>query len=233
MDALVDTSTVPQLFVLMSTLGVMGPGDEENYTPIQQNQKPQPNTAYGKSKLKTEQYIKGTPNFPYLFLRPTGVYGPRDKDYLILIRSIKNRLEIGAGYKKQLLSFIYIKDLVKILFTAIDRGITNRAYNISDGRGYADIEFNNMVKEIIGVSGTASLKLPLGLVKVAAKSNELLSLIIGRPTTFNSDKYHIMKQRNWTCDISPLKKELDFQPDYLLKEGLEETITWYQKEGWL
>ena len=232
-DALVDTGTVPELFVLMSTLGVMGPGDEVNYTPIRHDQSPQPNTAYGKSKLKTERYIQNTPNFPYLFLRPTGVYGPRDRDYLILIKSIKNRLEVGAGYKKQLLSFIYIDDLVNILFAAIDRGVTHRAYNISDGRGYTDIEFNEMVKELLDVSKTLSMKLPLGLVKVAAKGNELLSQIVGQPTTFNSDKYHIMKQRNWTCDITPLEEELGFEAQYPLREGLEATIEWYKNEGWL
>jgi len=55
----------------------------------------------------------------------------------------------------------------------------------------------------------------------------------GRATTFNTDKYRIMKQRNWTCDITPLQRELNFVPDFRLKEGVEKTIAWYKNEGWL
>ena len=42
-----------------------------------------------------------------------------------------------------------------------------------------------------------------------------------------------MKQRNWICDITPLQKELGFEPDYPLKKGVYETVNWYKKSGWL
>lgn len=232
-DALIETNTTPELFVFMSTLGVMGPGDEINYTPISHNQVPNPNTAYGKSKLKAENYIKGISNFPYLFLRPTGVYGPRDKDYLILIKSIKNGFEVGAGYKKQILSFIYVEDLADIIFDSINKNISRREYNISDGDSYTDTEFNDIVKGVLGKRRTIKFKLPLQVVKAAASINEKLSQLLGKATTFNSDKYNIMKQRNWKCDITPLQDELGFKAKYPLQTGVERTIKWYQLEGWL
>ena len=54
--------------------------------------KPQPNTAYGMSKLKAEQHLQQLPDFPYVILRPTGVYGPRERDYFMMAQSIKNIL---------------------------------------------------------------------------------------------------------------------------------------------
>jgi UDP-glucose 4-epimerase len=42
-----------------------------------------------------------------------------------------------------------------------------------------------------------------------------------------------MKQRNWRCDMTPTKEELNFTPDYDLKRGVAETIAWYKKEEWL
>ena len=56
---------------------------------------------------------------------------------------------------------------------------------------------------------------------------------LGRTTTLNRDKFHILCQRNWQCDIQPAVKELDFRPEYPLARGVKETIAWYKKEGWL
>jgi dihydroflavonol-4-reductase len=54
-----------------------------------------------------------------------------------------------------------------------------------------------------------------------------------RKSTLNADKYKIMKQRNWQCDISPLVEELGYRPEYPLDKGVKEIIAWYKKEGWL
>ena len=161
------------------------------------------------------------------------MYGPRDKDYLILIKSIKNGFEVGAGYKKQILSFIYVEDLADIIFDSINKNISRREYNISDGDSYTDTEFNDIVKGVLGKRRTIKFKLPLQVVKAAASINEKLSQLLGKATTFNSDKYNIMKQRNWKCDITPLQDELGFKAKYPLQTGVERTIKWYQLEGWL
>ena len=77
------------------------------------------------------------------------------------------------------------------------------------------------------------LKVPLFLVRPAAYLSEKISLLLGKATAFNSDKYHIMKQRNWACDISPLQEAVGFQPKYRLKEGVAKTVAWYKERGWL
>lgn len=232
-ESLIETNSVPSLFVFMSTLGVLGLGDEINYTPFNQHSIPNPNTEYGKSKLEAENFLKGISEFPYLILRPTGVYGPRDRDYLILMRAVKSGLSVGAGFRKQLLSFIYIDDLTQIIFEAIDRGVSQKTYNVSDGYGYTDKEFNNLVKQNLGKRSLLRFKLPLSIVKIAARINGTIAKMSNKPTTFNSDKYWIMRQRNWMCDISELKKDLDFTPKYLLEEGVAKTVKWYKDNGWL
>lgn len=232
-DALVENNIVPRSFVFMSTLGAIGVGDEINYTPMQCNQKPNPNTAYGKSKLLAESYLKSIPNFPYVILRPTGVYGPNDKDYLILMKAVNKGLNVGAGFKKQLLSFIYIMDLVDIVFSCIDKEMAQKEYFVSDGEGYTDDEFNKIVQQALQKKNVLRLKIPLFIVKIASHISEKIGEMLGKPLTFNTDKYKIMKQRNWACDISPLQEDISFSPNYLLKEGVEETIAWYKSNGWL
>ena len=232
-DALIEIDAVPDSFIFMSTLGAMGVGDERNYTPIPRDCTPNPNTAYGKSKLKAENYLKSIDGFPYVILRPTGVYGPRDKDYLILMRAVKSGLNVGAGFRKQLLTFIYIDDLVRIIFACIEKGVRRKEYYVADGDIYTDTEFNTIVQHALQKKRVVRLKIPLAVVKPAAFLSEKIFAMLGKAGTFNADKYRIMKQRNWTCDVSPLKTDLDFQPDYPLKEGVEKTVEWYREKGWL
>jgi nucleoside-diphosphate-sugar epimerase len=232
-DALVETQNVPESFVFISSLSAYGAGDEKGYTPISVHHTPCPNTAYGRSKLLAENHIKSIPDFPYVILRPTGVYGPRDKDYLILMRSIKKGIAVGAGFKKQLLTFIFVEDLVKVIFDCIEKGIRRKEYIVADGDRYTDDEFNKLVQEALGKKHVLRIKIPLWIVKPAAYINEKIAAWVGKPTTFNTDKYPIMKQRNWVCDITPLQHDLGFRPDYRLKEGIEKTVRWYKENGWL
>lgn len=232
-EAIVEADIVPKSFVFMSTLGAIGVGDEINYLPMEYNKTPNPNTAYGKSKLLAENFLKSIPDFPYVILRPTGVYGPNDKDYLILIKAVKKGINVGAGFKKQLLSFIYVSDLVDIVFSCIEKNIVQKEYYVSDGCGYTDDEFNKIVQQALQKKRVLRLKIPLSIVKVAAYVSEKVGELLNKPLTFNTDKYKIMKQRNWLCDVSPLERDIDFTPQYYLKEGVEKTIAWYKDKGWL
>ena len=57
--------------------------------------------------------------------------------------------------------------------------------------------------------------------------------LTGKISALNNDKYHILKQRNWRCDIEPARRELGYNPKYTLEEGVPLTIKWYQDNGWL
>ncbi len=233
---LIDTlreAATPDKFILMSSLSAFGVGDENNYTPIKLSDTPNPNTAYGKSKLKAEQYLQSTEDFPYIILRPTGVYGPREKDYFLMIKTVRSGLDVGAGFKPQHLTFIYVKDLVDAAFLALKSDIKNRSYFVADGDIYTDKEYTQLVKKSIDKKYVISLKVPLWLLKGISVIAEDISRVTKQPSTLNRDKYKIMKQRNWVCDTEPLIKDLGFSPKYNLEAGLKESIEWYKDNGWL
>ena len=133
-DALRELELVPRQFIFISTLSVFGPVHEQDYRPILDTDTPQPNTAYGRSKLKTEQYLQSLPDFPYVIFRPTGVYGPRERDYYVMAQSIARHVDVAAGFRRQDLTFVYVADVVQAVFLAIGRGVCRRAYFLSDGR---------------------------------------------------------------------------------------------------
>lgn len=232
-EALQEAECVPDKFLLMSSLSAFGLGDEINYTPIKLTDTPRPNTAYGISKLKAEQYLQNTTNFPYMILRPTGVYGPREKDYFLMLKTVKSGLDVGAGFKPQHLTFIYVKDLVDAAFLALESPLKNKNYFVADGDVHTDKEYTALVKKVLDKEHVLSIKVPLCVLKLISLVAESISKITKKPSTLNRDKYKIMKQRNWECDIEPLIQDLRFTPQYNLERGLTESVNWYKENGWL
>lgn len=232
-DTLVELNMVPKQFIFISSLSVFGPIHEKDYSEIAEQDTPAPNTAYGLSKLKAELYIQSIPGFPYVIYRPTGVYGPRETDYYLLTRSIKRHLDFSVGFKRQDLTFIYVKDLVRCVFLGIEKEMSRRAYFVSDNGVYQSRSFSNLIRNELGNPFVFHIKCPLFILKAVSLSAEFVSFLSGVPGTLNSDKYKIMKQRNWRCNTSAAREELGFAPEYDLEKGVKETIAWYKKEGWL
>jgi len=215
----------PKKFLLMSSLSVYGGGNEKTLEPIRLDDPQKPDTVYGKSKLLAEQYVRGQDIIPYMILRPTGVYGPGDKDYRIEIESIRAGFDFVAGIKPQHITFIYVKDLANVAFQALENeAIRNRVYFVADGDVYTDTQFARLIQEIILKKHVFRARIPLWLVYIVCLCSEWIGLISGKPQTLNTDKYKILKQRNWICDTEPLRRELGFIPAYDLRKGLEETM---------
>ena len=232
-DALKATEMMPDVFLMMSSLSVMGPGNEENYKSIQPSDVPMPNTFYGVSKLKAETYLRSVENFPYTIFRCTGVYGPREKDYYLMIKSIKRGFDFSVGFKKQMLTFIYVKDLVTGVMDALERGPLRKAYFISEDKAYTQQEFRKIVCEELGKKHVIHVTCPLWLVKIVCSVAEWFGKVTLKASTLNRDKYKILKQRNWQRDTSDARSDFYFNPKYSLREGIREAIAWYREAGWL
>ena len=223
-------------FVFLSSLSVMGAiREQQPYTEIREDDTPQPNTAYGKSKLEAEEALKAgsEEQFPYVILRPTGVYGPREKDYFIMAKSIKGHSDFAVGYKPQDITFVYVKDVVQAVFLALDHGKTGRAYFLSDGKVYRSATFSNLIRRELGNPWWIRITAPIWILRIVTAVGDIIGRLSGKAIALNNDKYHILRQRNWRCDIQPAIDELGYKPQYDLERGVRETIAWYKKEGWI
>lgn len=232
-DTLRELNMIPQQFIYISTLSVFGPICEKEYRPIKESDQPAPNTAYGLSKLKAELYIESIPGFPYVIYRPTGVYGPRETDYFLMAKSIKNHIDFSVGFRRQDITFIYVKDIVRAIFLGIEKGVSRRAYFLADGKVYNSRTFSDLIQKELGNPWVIRLKCPLFVLKMVSLLAQFIANLLGKRSTLNADKYKIMKQRNWQCDTLPATNELGFVPEYHLEKGVKETIAWYKSKGWI
>ena len=147
--------------------------------------------------------------------------------------SIKRHVDFAAGFKRQDITFVFVKDIVQAVYKAIERGVCQRAYFLSDGEVYSSRTFSDLIQKEMGNPWMIRFVCPLLLLKIISFVAEKISHITHKPSTLNCDKYKIMKQRNWRCDINPAKTELGYAPEYQLDRGVKEIITWYKKEQWL
>jgi nucleoside-diphosphate-sugar epimerase len=227
-EALIDTSMVPERFLYISSLSALGPGDEKTYAPYTSKSIPDPNTRYGVSKIKSETLLDMTPDFPWIIFRPTGVYGPHEQDYLMMIKCIDSHFDFGVGFRKQLLTFIYVDDLVRAIFDALEKAPLRKKYIISEGRAYTQKEFRQIVARKLGTRFVIPIRLPLWITKIASSIAEKYGVLRMKPSTLNSDKYKIMKQRNWNADISDAQRDFGFNPTVDLEHGIEQTVSAYK-----
>ena len=244
--ALMAEDMVPQRFVFVSSLSIFGAIREEPYPyqPILTTDTPVPNTAYGESKMQAEQFLEGIKQevgldrkqggFPYVILRPTGVYGPRERDYYIMAKSIKQHVDFAVGYRPQDITFVYVDDVVQAVFKAFDApDAVGKGYFLSDGEVYNSRAFSDLLQKELGNPWVLHIKAPLWFLWLVCAVSGTVNRWLGKLTTLNLDKYHILSQRNWQCDISTAKRDLGYEPQVQLEEGVRRTVRWYRQAGWL
>jgi nucleoside-diphosphate-sugar epimerase len=229
-DALVKSKSIPQKFIYISSLAAYGPG--AGNIPIKHDDVPFPISFYGQSKLESEKYISEVNNFPFIIIRPSIVYGPRDKELYVLYKVLNRGLEPYIRSTNQKLSCVYVRDLSHVIFKSMESAHTRRAYFISDGNEYTIRAFNQTIKNHL-VKKTVKLVIPSAMARPIAFSMELFAGMFGKISTFNRERLKEYEAANWLCDISHLKEELDFIPAYNLDSGMQATIQWYKNNKWL
>ncbi|MDO9511251.1 MAG: NAD(P)-dependent oxidoreductase [Bacteroidales bacterium] len=222
----------PPRFILMSSLAAQGAGDPVTLKPLQATDTSLPDTLYGISKLEAEKKVKDQKTLPWMIIRPTGVYGPRDHDYLMVMKTLKSGFAPVIGFSAQHLSFIYVKDLARLVLDAAESELSNKTYIAAEERSYTTDEYTDLLKRLLN-PGAIKLPIPLFLVEAAASISEGMQKFTRKATALNMDKFRNMKALNWKCDTGPVRKELNFKEDYPLEKGLIETIDWYRSNGWL
>jgi len=217
-------------FVFVSSLAAGGPLNSLDGC-IKENTQPKPVTAYGRSKLNAENNISKL-NFPVIILRPTAIYGPREKDIFIVTNTINKGLDLYIGKKTQKLSFVHGKDVGNIAIKSLHIPNVSGIYNITDGHNYTRYDYAAIVKQLLNKKAF-QLHLPESLIRIALFGVEQVNKLLKQAAPVSREKLQELLAINWSCDISKATTELNFSPMYNLKEGLEETIAWYKTNKWI
>lgn len=225
-ETLQELEMMPKQFLYLSSLSVLGKDVDEN--------NPKPNTGYGESKLMSERWLMDRQIDGLTIFRPTGVYGPREKDYFLMVKAINNHYDFAVGFSPQHITFVYVKDLVNVVMSAIgNERAYGKVYAISDGEVYNSRDFSDLIQKELDKRFVLHITAPLSLLKLVCNIGDWWSKTTGNISTLNKDKYNILSQRDWRCNITPVQEDLGYEPKYKLERGVKETINWYKDNKWI
>lgn len=222
--ALLQTQPNFKKFIFISSLQAIGPGDPSSMEPISEASTPKPFTPYGISKFEAEKRIMAIEGLDWVIFRPTSVYGPRDTKFIHqIIKLVKRGIAIRVGPKGQQVSFIYVKDLARALWDAVDKEVCRQIYCISDGIDYDPSDVNVYVAKHLGIK-TRQVKFPRSFLLSVSYIRLALARLRRKPLHVSPYKIREITSMNWRVDNTKLCKELDFKPEYTLESGLLDAL---------
>ena len=98
---------------------------------------------------------------------------------------------------------------------------------------YTSRTFSDLLQQEMGVRRVFHITAPVAVLYLVSAIAETFAAWRKKSSTLNTDKYRIMKQRNWQCDISAAQRDLDFAPKFDLKRGVRAAVAWYKQEQWI
>lgn len=220
-------------FVFISSIEAYGSADSTPEAVVNNEVKPSPRTTYGQSKLRAERALNEIKNLPLIILRPTAVFGPGEKDLFAFWQTVKGyKVTPIVGNKKIKYTFVYVKDLVRVVLDASLSDVKNKSYFVSDGRIHKMEAYLGNIASSLDIR-PFSFTIPYLALDAASIVTGLFDKVSGKKSLLNAEQIAKAKAQSWDCDISDLVKDFDYQSHYTLKEAIEETTQWYLREGWL
>jgi nucleoside-diphosphate-sugar epimerase len=229
-SAVADTNPGIKRFVYLSSLSAFGPKIHDRLP--REDEKPHPVSDYGTSKLQGEHAVlKYAVRVPATILRPSVVYGPRDREFFWFFKVITKGIVPYWGDGRT--SLIYVDDLINaIILAAGTEDAVGKTYFVSDGGLYSNNEIINEIASALDVK-VQKVRLPKCFLSVIGFFSDRISKMVGENTIVNSDKIKEIMYPEWVCDISNAKGELGFQPRVDIKKGMKWTADWYRIHKWL
>ncbi|QKG70108.1 NAD-dependent epimerase/dehydratase family protein [Erythrobacter mangrovi] len=188
-------------------------------------------SLYGASKARAETIVEAS-GLDWTIVRPPGVYGPRDVDYLEMFRSAKYGFvplpPRGAS------SIIHVDDLARLLLTLVDAQpalVRRQMFEPDDGRegGWSHKELAGAIGAAVGRRVFAP-HLPKSLMTFGAHLDALLRKDKARLTV---DRVDYMVHPNWVARSAKRVPPAVWTPRVAGEEGLARTAEWYRAEGLL
>jgi nucleoside-diphosphate-sugar epimerase len=212
-------------FVYLSSLSAAGPS--RNGTPLDEQANPSPVSSYGRSKLEGEKAIlKYKDTIPITILRPAAVYGPRDRDFLVLFKMIKKG--VFPDWGKSYYSFLYVDDLVQgIILCAESTEAEGKTYFLSENTFHSNEEILKVISSALNAKAVR-LKVPKFIIPFCSFIGEKTNTSI-----INKDKIKEFTHSHWICNARKAKDEIGFIPRVVIKKGMKWTADWYRIHRWL
>lgn len=191
--------------VYASSAGIYG---EPKYSPVDESHPINPISYYGISKHTVEHYLHLAHlqhMLSYVVLRYSNVYGPRQNPEgeagvvaIFTRQMLQGERPTIFGKGDKTRDYIHVSDVVTANLLTMERD-GNGVYNIGTGVESTDQEMFNLLAELTGYQSNPHY--------ASVRKGEIYKI---------------------SLDWSKAQKEFGWQPRFLLREGLRETVNYYR-----
>ncbi|HUG13245.1 MAG TPA: NAD-dependent epimerase/dehydratase family protein [Opitutaceae bacterium] len=200
-------------FVFFSSVKVFGDHQQRGDRALVEEDAPEPDTPYGRSKLAAERLVLDDKRIPHrVVVRPALVYGPRVKGNLARMRDAVARGRFPpireTGNRR---SLVYVGDLVRAaLLAASVPDAAGRIYHIADGEAYSTRRLYLAMCVAAG-RAPASWTMPHALLRALALAGDAAGAIRGRRAPFDTAALRRLNESAW-FGADRARRELAWKP---------------------
>ena len=214
-------------FVLIGSLAARGPDGLARV-----DGRDHPESAYGRSKLEAEACLHALDEriIDTVALRPVAIYGPRDTDFLPLLKMACRGFLVLSG--EGLLQPVYATDVARAALAAARKPVGFGPYPVAESASYSWQDVIAGLEEALG-RRIRVVRLPAAAFELAGRAAERVAKARGSVPIFDERRARDLTVHTWTCDPSGTERALGWRAEVSLVEGLNLTARWYQKAGWL
>jgi dTDP-glucose 4,6-dehydratase len=181
------------------------------HVPIDEGHPLQGQSPYSASKIGADKLVESffcAYDLPAVTVRPFNTYGPRQSARAVIPAIITQALaqdDIHLGNLETTRDFTYVADTVQGFLRAAEAGgVEGEVFNLGTGQ---EISIGDLAHVIIGLVGKA-VRIQVDPERLRPEASEVQRLL---------------------SDNSLAEERLGWQPEYSLKEGLQETIAWVRE----
>jgi nucleoside-diphosphate-sugar epimerase len=223
----------PPRLVFVSSQAAAGPAPAADRA-CTEDYAARPVEPYGESKRDAEAAVRTRAGaLPSVIVRPSSVYGPRDRDFLQVFRQLHRVIALQVVPSWHRLSLVHVRDLVSALRLAASRDeAVGRTFFIEDGK---PVSWGTVYDDIGAVLGRSPVRMtvPEVLLRGAAVASEVVARARGSEPLLTRAKLELARQPYWLCDATAARHVLGWRATIAQRDGWAETGAWYREARWL
>lgn len=217
--------------IFVSSQAAAGPAPSAD-APITDAHASHPVDAYGRSKHEAEVLVRAA-GLPIVIVRPSSVYGPRDRDFLEVFRQLRRPVALQASPAWHRLSLVHVQDVVSVLRVLATRDeALGRTFFVEDG---APVTWAGVYDEVSSVlrRSPRRLTVPAAMLRLAAIGSEGVARMRGVDPLLTRAKLDLARHPYWLCDATGLRETFNWRPSIVREDGWARTYEWYREARWI
>jgi dihydroflavonol-4-reductase len=194
---------------------------------------PAPSTAYGRSKARGEEVCREyASEVPVTIVRPSPVYGPRDRETFLFFKMAAKGIGIVPNPETRVSTIYSVNLAYGIYLSALSEKSVGETYFLADDDVVTWQTLNAVIGNALGIQ-PKQLRIPEFVLKTYAACSEFFASLAGKASIVNRDKISMLVHPNLVVSNAKAKRDFGYSQQTPMNEAVAATVKWYREHRWI